>query len=517
MTLDAGDRLLATDLHVEATSRLMEALVELENRMRRRVELLSDAVIETDADGVLVFLNRAWQTLTGLDGRECLGRAPGDFFPDECRASVECVLSDHTGDHHELSTYLHHVDGRTVRVALTTSMIPAGGVVAVLRDITKEHDDQAELSKLSLVASSTRNLVIITDERGRIDWVNPAFEERTGYRLAEVQGRRPGSFLQGPGTDMEAVDRVRTAIRDGDPVNEELLNYTKSGDPYWVELNVTPVTGIDGRIERFISVQAETTERKRVERMKTQFVSTVSHELRTPLTAISGVIGLLAGGVAGPVPEEAKALLDIGQKNSERLTLLINDLLDMERLVEGGLPLDCRVQPLLPILQLAVDDNRPYAGTYDVRLTLTDTCGDVLVCVDRLRLVQVLTNLLSNSCKFAPVHTTVEVSTIRGDGCVRICVHDSGPGIPDEFRSSIFEKFSQADASDTRSRGGTGLGLAISKELVERMGGSIGFDTTLGVGTTFFIDLPVAPAAVAGSMTDPRQARLVGNCQDHQP
>lgn len=165
-----------------------------------------------------------------------------------------------------------------------------------------------------------------------------------------------------------------------------------------------------------------------------------------------------------------------------------------------------------------MDDNRPYAGTYDVRLTLTDTCGDVLVCVDRLRLVQVLTNLLSNSCKFAPVHTSVEVSTIRGDGCVRICVHDSGPGIPDEFLlldlREVLAGRRVGHPLAGRHRAGTGH---LQGEPVERMGGSIGFDTTLGVGTTFFIDLPVAPAAVAGDTTDPRQARLVGNCQDHQP
>jgi PAS domain S-box-containing protein len=486
------DQSLLADLHVEATSRLMEALVESENRMRRRVELLADAVIETNADWELVFLNPAWESLTGLSVEECLGQAARDFFPEECRADVASVLADRTGEHQELTTRLLRPSGRTIHVVLTTSPIPTGGVVAVLRDVTREREFQEELGKLSVVASSTSNLVVITDMHGFIDWVNPAFEARTGYTLNEVRGRKPGSFLQGPGTDQDAVGRIRTAIHQRRSISEELLNYTKSGEPYWINLNLTPVIDAEGRLERFISVQADTTERKRVERMKTQFVSTVSHELRTPLTAISGALGLLAGGVAGPLPGQATRLLGIAKQNSERLTLLINDLLDMERLVEDGLPIESEIQPLMPIIELSVDDNQTYAGKYGVQLTLAERCDHVLVDVDSLRLMQVMSNLLSNSCKFAPEGTSVNVTVGAGGGLVRISVTDRGPGVPESFRAVIFEKFSQADASDTRAIGGTGLGLAISKELVERMGGTIGYRSVEGDGATFYVDLPIA-------------------------
>ena len=499
---DADQLLAATDLHVVATSRLMEALVESENRMRRRVDLLADAVIETDADGSLMFLNPAWEALTGLSVKACLGEAASGFFPEECRPDVERVLADRTGEHNELTTRLEREDGRTVHVVLTTSPISTGGGVAVLRDVTREHEYQEELRKLSLVASSTSNLVVITDALGRIDWVNPAFEHRTGYRLGEVRGRKPGAFLQGPGTDQEAVDRIRTAIHERRSATEELLNYTKSGEPYWISLNLTPVIDAEGRLERFISVQADTTERKRVERMKTQFVSTVSHELRTPLTSINGALGLLAGGVAGPLSEQATRLLDIAQKNGERLTLLINDLLDMEKLVEGGIPMESESQPLMPIVELAVNENQTYADKFGMRLTLVERCDDVRVDVDSLRLMQVMSNLLSNACKFAPAGTSVDVAVHNADGVVRISVSDRGPGIPESFRASIFEKFSQADGSDTRASGGTGLGLAISKELVERMGGRIGYDSVEGRGTTFFVDLPVVAGDPEGAAAD---------------
>ena len=489
-----ADQLLATDLHVEATSRLMEALVESENRMRRRLELLGDAVIETSSDGSLVFLNPAWESLTGRASRDCLGLTVESFFPEDCRAGVQAVLTDRTGEHQELATRLEHADGRTVRVMLTTSPIPNGGVVAVLRDVTREYEYQEELSKLSIVASSTSNLVVITDAVGRIDWVNPAFEETTGYRLDEVRGRTPGSFLQGVDTDQEAVDRIRAAIRERRATSEEILNYSKSGEAYWITLNLTPVFDAHGVLERFISVQADITERKRIERMKNEFVSTVSHELRTPLTSISGAVGLLVSGAAGPLPDKANALLHLAQRNGDRLTLLVNDLLDMERLAQGGMPIESEVQVLMPIVTRAINENQTYAGQHDVRLSLVEGCDGAMVEVDSLRLIQVLSNLLSNACKFTPAGTSVDVHVSSSDDRVRIAVRDHGPGVPEAFRDIIFEKFSQADGSDTRASGGTGLGLAISKELMEHMGGSIGYEPAQGRGTVFFVDLPLASA-----------------------
>lgn len=492
---DADAALLATDLHVEATNRLVEALVESENRMRRRLDLLADAVIETDADGALVFLNPAWLTLTGRCPQDCIGRPAGEFFPDEHRADVTCVMAGGTDEQREIATHLVRADGQRRHVVLTASPLAPGGAVAVLRDVTREYEYQEELRKLSIVASATSNLVVITDDQGRIDWVNPAFEARTGYALDEVRGLKPGTFLQGPDTDPEAAARLSAAIREKRATSEELLNYSRSGEPYWVTVYLTPVHDAAGRLERFISVQADITERRRVERMKTEFVSTVSHELRTPLTVISGALRLLTGGVAGALPEQAEGLLDIAEKNSARLTVLINDLLDMERLSEGGLRIESQVQPLLPIVNRALVDHAPYADRFGVRLAPVGDCAVVMVDVDAQRMDQVLSNLLSNACKFAPQGSAVDVSVGCNGGTVRISVADQGPGIPEAFRDAVFEKFSQADGSDTRGTGGTGLGLAIAKELVERMGGSIGFTSVEGQGATFFVDLPVVRSA----------------------
>ena len=187
-------------------------------------------------------------------------------------------------------------------------------------------------------------------------------------------------------------------------------------------------------------------------------------------------------------------MVEIALKNSQRLTSLIDDLLDMEKLIEGGVPMESEVQDLMAIVERAVTDNQAYAQKHDVEISCVERVENTLVDVDSLRLIQVLSNLLSNAAKFAPTGTTVEVRVHRRGPVVRIGVSDHGPGVPDSFRSSIFEKFSQADASDSRARGGTGLGLAISKELVTRMHGTIGYESVEGQGATFHVDLPICEA-----------------------
>jgi signal transduction histidine kinase len=183
-------------------------------------------------------------------------------------------------------------------------------------------------------------------------------------------------------------------------------------------------------------------------------------------------------------------MVDIADKNSKRLTRLIDDLLDMEKLVEGKVRLDMRIQELMPIVDRAIEENQSYADHYGVEITSAGRADGVLVDVDVLRLQQVLANLMSNAAKFSPARGIVQVQVTELAERVRIAVIDQGRGVPEEFRPSLFTKFSQADSSDTRRVGGTGLGLAISKELVERMGGSIGFESQEQLGSTFYFELP---------------------------
>jgi signal transduction histidine kinase len=193
--------------------------------------------------------------------------------------------------------------------------------------------------------------------------------------------------------------------------------------------------------------------------------------------------------------EQAQQMIAIAHKNSLRLAYLINDLLDMEKLMAGKLHFDMQVQPLMPLIEHALRDNQAYADQNGVRLNLAHGAGSVQVEVDAQRLQQVLANLLSNAAKFSPTGSEVTVTATCIEDTVRVTVTDHGPGIPAEFRDRIFEKFSQADASDSRQKGGSGLGLAISRELVERMGGRIAYESVAGEGATFYFELPIQQGA----------------------
>ena len=224
--------------------------------------------------------------------------------------------------------------------------------------------------------------------------------------------------------------------------------------------------------------------------MKTEFVSTVSHELRTPLTSIRGSLGLIAGGVAGDLPETAKTLVGIAKNNCERLIRLINDILDSEKIESGKMRLDLEAIDIKQVVRQALTANEGFAEQHRVTMRLRAPDEPLRVCIDSDRMIQVLTNLLSNAIKFSPPDGAVEVNVLRVARGVRVEVSDHGPGVPDKFRDRIFQKFSQADSSDTRQKGGTGLGLNISRALIEKMGGHIGFSSEADVGATFFFELP---------------------------
>ena len=258
----------------------------------------------------------------------------------------------------------------------------------------------------------------------------------------------------------------------------------------WVEGHAAPQRLENGTTlwHGFIS---DISERKRGEQLQNEFVSTVSHELRTPLTAIAGSLGLINGGALGEVPQAMRQMLEIAQSNSQRLRHLIDDLLDMDKLVAGKMPFDLQPLDLRPLLQQVLRNNQPYAERHQVQLHLL-AGDDCRVLADAQRLEQVLANLLSNAAKFSAAGQQVELAAVPEVGWIRISVRDYGQGIAEDFKSLIFSKFAQADASDSRRQGGTGLGLAISKEIIEHMGGRIGFDSTEGQGSTFWLLLPLA-------------------------
>jgi signal transduction histidine kinase len=240
-------------------------------------------------------------------------------------------------------------------------------------------------------------------------------------------------------------------------------------------------------LQDFESAQGEILEQRRMEQLKNDFISVISHEVRTPLTSIHGALNLLKSGLGGELNPQGVKLLDAAYRNSQRLVRLVNDLLDLQRIESGTMTFNLRPVELRSLLEQAIEACQAHAGQLQTRLVLQRAPTGLRVRVDSDRMMQVMTNLLSNAAKFSPRGETVVVEAVRQDSAVRVQVTDRGPGVPTEFRGRIFQKFAQA--APTPERGGSGLGLSITKAIVEHMSGHVGFESEPG-RTTFFFDLP---------------------------
>ena len=359
--------------------------------------------------------------------------------------------------------------------------------------LAREEMEQRE-RYLSMLIDNVIDAIIIIDARGIIETFNHAAEQIFGYSSAEVIGRNLSMLMPEP--DRSAHDGylehyARRGTSRALEQNRELTALRRTGETFTIELRVSQISH-HGEC-KFIGLVRDITERKRIERMKSELVSIVSHELRTPLTSISGALGLIVGGALGETAPNMRQMLSIAHQNSLRLGRLVDDLLDMDKLVAGKMTLDLRALAVPAQLQQAIAANQGYAAKHDVTLVLQQA-PDVQLVADDDRLQQVLANLISNAVKFSPPGGSVSLGSECRGAWVRIWVRDQGPGIAPEFHTRIFQKFSQADSSDSRQKDGTGLGLAISKELIEHMHGRIGFDSEPGEGACFWCELPIAPA-----------------------
>ena len=361
----------------------------------------------------------------------------------------------------------------------------------LLRSLKSEVDQRTrELKQTNLlfesVLSSANSFAIIAmNPGGVIQLFNSGAERMLGYSGDEL------------------IKKASFSICFYEPLSEKVFFHSlenetfktfekaykhKNGEKIDVQVVLSQIKNEQEKVTGYLAIAEDITERKRIEQMKNEFISTVSHELRTPLTAISGALGLMKGGVTGDLPEALAKMLELAFKNSQRLNFLINDLLDMEKLLAGKMTFELHEHSVRALLEQAIEINQSYADQYQVQLTLHECAPELRALVDSDRFAQIMSNLLSNAAKFSPMGGNVEISASRQANRIRIAVRDYGEGIPAAFYSRIFQKFSQADSSDSRQKGGTGLGLAITRELVERMQGEIDFISD-ATGTEFFFYL----------------------------
>ena len=460
------------------------------------VESSVDAILTNTLDGVITGWNPAAERLFGFTADEAIGKNVEIIVPEDRRAELRGILerirNGQMADHHE--TVRRARDGKLIDVSLSVSPIksPSGAVIGacmIARDVTEE---KLAEEKFKLAVEACPNGMLMADHAGLIVMANTEVENMFGYRREELIGQSVDLLVPERFRVQHFVHRSYyaanpTARRVG--ANRDLYGRRKDGTEFPTEIALNPILTRQGLLT--LSAIVDITERKRLDRLKSEFVSTVSHELRTPLTSIAGSLGLLVGTTAGELPERARHLLMLAQSNSKRLVKLVNDILDIEKLESGQVVFRFSLVEIRPLIEQIVEANRGFADTYLVRLR-PDIGTDGELWADPDRLSQVVTNLISNAIKFSPPNGEVVVAVEpRGDG-LRLSVRDQGEGIPAEFKPRIFQKFAQADGTNTKKTGGTGLGLSIVKEIVGRLGGDVGFTDASGGGTIFYVDLQSA-------------------------
>lgn len=505
------DRTLLADLQVQATHRLMEALVESESQMRRRVQMLSDVVIEIDADGRCLFLNDAWHRAVGEQPADSIGKRLDEFLHPDDRSIFAAALESSDGPSSTPPAVVRvlHSGHQTRWMEVSVAPMPVGRAVVVLHDISEQKRAQDELARLSLVASRTDNLVVITDGVGRIEWVNEAFTTKTGYLTHEIHGRKPGEVLQGPDTDPATVAWIGERLREGCSFEAELLNYTKFGEPYWVRLHITPIRDEHGEVEQYVAVQADSTELHRTQgeleiakqraeqanEAKTMFLATISHEMRTPLNAVLGSTELALDDVDDP--QVMLEHLQRIKRSSEALLRLITDILDVSKIEAGQVDIEPTQVQLRPCLDEVFTDVRARAAAKGLFFSSSwDPAIPAIVECDPGRLQQIVRNLAENAVRFTDqgfvrVEVTCHESSVPGQPVMQIAVLDSGIGISEETQHRIFDRFEQGDSSLTRRKGGAGLGLSIVRSLVEAQGGTVSVTSTPGQGSAFRVCIPL--------------------------
>jgi PAS domain S-box-containing protein len=482
----------------------LKQIQEKNSLLATSLEYVADAIEITDSEAKYLYVNPAFETITGYTQQEVLGQTPaallrsGKHGVDFYQEVFETVSSGHIWNGLQVSK---RKDGTLYDQEVTLSpILNAAGllthIVAVKRDITQRLQAEGRLREAErrwrTLLENMQLVVVGLDSLGRVEYVNPFFLELSGYTEAEVLGKDWfENFLP-----LHQKKRVRKCFQE--ILMEEFHNYyensilTKSGEERAIAWNNALLRNAQGEIVGTMSIGEDITERQVVERIKDEFISVVSHELRTPIASIHGGLNLLSSGLIAPQSDKGRRVIEIASENADRLVLLVNDILELERLESGRIQLlkqPCDAADLMVKAQNVLQVMANRAG-----ITLSVAPQSIQFYADPERILQVLTNLLSNAIKFSAKGSTVWLTLERQteENRVLFIVKDQGRGIPADQWESIFERFHQVDASDSRKKGGTGLGLAICQSIVQQHGGQIWVTSALGEGSSFCFTLPLS-------------------------
>jgi PAS domain S-box-containing protein len=459
-------------------------------RYHNVLQNLHDGFMMCDPSGKIQEANDALAKLCDVDRLDLIGRHFDNLWCRTCGISdyppATALLASAGG---RFEAYLPRRYGEPKQVDISASVSPGNaGMIVFVRDITARKKAEETLkeqeARLRAILENMVDCIMTISSDGRVLSANIAAQTVFGLPPAHMIGHPISRYIVGleTCTSDTMISNLVGAGRAG-------VGRHVRGTEFPLETSGS-VLQISGQ-NILTLLCRDVSERHRNERIKDEFVSTVSHELRTPLTSIRGALGLVLGGAVGDLPDKARTMVDIAEKNCERLIHLVNDILDIQKIEAGFMEYAMKPVSIAELLQQSIAANEPYAKSFQVRIRTLPIAETVMVTGDFLRLQQVLSNLLSNAIKFSPEGEEVTVAATVEDANVILQVADNGSGIPEEYWDKLFDKFSQADATDKRSQGGTGLGLSIVKAIVQRHRGEVTFRSQPDHGTTFYITLPL--------------------------
>jgi PAS domain S-box-containing protein len=492
------------------------ALASSETRYREMVENSLGFVFTCSMDGRLTSLNSLTAQTLGYRMEDLTGRSLNELLDGEGMATFqECLEALSSREEWQGALPLRRSDGVFRRIALRSRRmeLPGERPFALNHgiDVTEQHESEQALHmamrQRELILESVGDGIFGIDLDGLVTFVNQAAARALGYSPERLTGRPMHETIQHSHADGTPALRASSAILEGLQRNEMVritgeVFWRQNGTSFPVDYSATPLVE-GGRISGMVVAFQDVSERRRLEKMKDEFISTVSHELRTPLTSLRASLGLLATGTLEKRPEKRGQMIEMAIGNCDRLVKLVNNILDFEGVRKGKLPLDRQAVDAAILLRRAADV--AHSAALQAHINFRIEAKQAVVMADEERILQVLNELVTNAIKFSPPQTTIRLSAKPAAGAppaeaqnganpAEICfrVEDQGRGIPAENLEGIFDRFQQGDASDSRDLGGTGLGLALCRSIVEQHGGRMWAESTPGKGSCLLFTLPVA-------------------------
>ncbi len=498
---------IMTGVDVTEQREAAAALHASEARYRQLVEGSLGVVCTHDLEGRLLSINANAAESLGYRVEEMTGRLLIEFVPDDQRPAFENYLRNivETGEEQGMIS-LRHRDGSVRVIAWRNRLLDLPDTPPFVLghgiDVTEKTDAEnrlhAVMRQRESILESVGDGIYGIDMENRIVFVNQIGARLMGYTQEEMQGQDLHALLgheRGDGAPYRVEESpIHAARRSSAPIRarDEVFRH-KDGHPVPVEYVACPMLS-NGRVTGVVVAFQDVTERRRLDRMKDEFISTVSHELRTPLTALRAALGLIAGGALEKRPEKRSQMMDVAIGNCDRLVRLVNDILDFERSATGRLPMKFQEADAQVLLHRAAD--LQHSSAQKAGISFRIDAEPVTLWVDESRILQTLGNLISNAIKFSPHGSDVVLRARALSGAEAVLsIEDQGRGIPPEKLDIIFERFQQVDASDSRDMGGTGLGLAICRNIVRQHGGRIWAESAVGKGSTFFFTVPTVAAS----------------------